>query len=416
MKLGKNFVIYTLSSIASGTLPLGLMPFLTNRLDPSQYGILATLTTMSLLLWPIVNWSITSYIGVKFFSSGRDNFPETFSSVLLLPLFMSIILITIFFCFRYQIGELLSIPPQWSVVIPFMAGSMLMPQVAQAVFAMRNQPIFYAAFEISGALINFFGTIAFVIALRLAWEGRIMAALLASTALSTIAFVYFRKGGLLVWQVARDPVSAAVRFGMGAMTNELAMQAMRQGDRILIVILIGQTTMGKYAVALQWSSILLTVLTAFGRAWSPFLFSSLSKTRKDLDKAIVRQTYTVWTLLFLAFLSFNLVTPLGYRLLINERYHDSVGVVFWITLGYLFTGVYLTLVDYILYTKKTHVLAYITIINLVVNLTLASYMIKRYGAIGAAMAFAITMGIIMCLTFATSRKIHPMPWTLELFR
>jgi O-antigen/teichoic acid export membrane protein len=395
-------------------MPLALMPLLTHRLDPGQYGVMATLTTMSLLLWPVINWSVTSYLGVRFFTTHTDEFPTMFSSALSVSLTIAAALLALFWIFREGLADLLSIPARWSVAIPVMASTMLLPQVAQTISALRNRPTTYAMFEISGAVINFIGTVVFVIALNLAWEGRIFAAMLASSSLTIVALVRFYREKMLTHRLRRADMSDTLRFGSGAMANELAMQALRQGDRILIVILIGQAAMGRYAVALQWSSIMLTILTAFGRAWSPFMFSSLSQKVEGWAHRTVKQTYIVWGMLGLMFISFNIATPIGYNILVDARYHDSIGIVFWITLGYLFTGLYLTQVDYILFSKKTHILAIITAVNLAVNTSLAYVFIGIYGAIGASMAFALTMGVVFCLTFAVSRKISPMPWTLGL--
>lgn len=414
MKLGKNFIIYMMSSIVSGAMPLALMPLLTHRLDPGQYGVMATLTTMSLLLWPVINWSVTSYLGVRYFKTDQDDLPVMFSSALTISLTMAALLLAGFWIFRHSLALLLSIPPQWSVAIPIMASAMLLPQIAQTISALRNRPVTYAMFEISGAIINFVGTIVFVLLLNLAWEGRIFAAMLASASLSVVALARFNREKMLTRHVRRDDMVDTLRFGSGAMANELAMQALRQGDRILIVILIGQAAMGKYAVALQWSSIMLTILTAFGRAWSPFLFSSLSSQTEETDKRVVKQTYIIWAMLLILFVGFNIATPIGYHILVDQRYHDSMKIVIWITMGYFFTGLYLTQVDYILYSKKTHILAVVTAVNLAINLSLAYILIGVYGAIGAAMAFALTMGVVFCLTFAVSRKVHPMPWALGL--
>lgn len=415
MKLGKNFVIYLASSVVAGALPLALMPFLTHSLAPGEYGLMVTITTIVALISPVVTWATTAYVGVQYFKIEPAGFPSFLTSVLLIPAINTAILFAIFLLGRHLFADWFGVPPSWSPVIPLMAAALLLPQIAQTILAMRDRALAFAAIEISGAMVNFFGTIAFVLWLGYGWEGRVLAAALASTALSIVTVFWFCRRGLLARRFSRAEFHGALRFGGGGVAHDLANQALRLGDRLLIITILGQVAVGIYAVAVQWSSIILTVLTAFNRAWVPFLFSALSTAAPGWANRLVRQTYLVWGAMLLLFIAFNIATPIGYNLLIDDRYHGSMPATFWLTLGYLFNGIYLTVVDYIFYLKKTHVLALITTFNLALNLTLSYFLIGIFGSVGAAIAFATTAFVVMCLTFMVSYRLHPMPW-LQGFR
>lgn len=410
MKLGKNFVVYLSSSVVSGAMPLALMPFLTHKLAPVEYGIMVTVTTLVALIGPIVTWATTAYVGVQYFKTDAREFPALLSSTLLIPAINTALLLMVFALFGGRLSAWLGVPPGWNVAIPLMAAASLLPQIAQTILAMRDRAIGFAAYEITGALIGFAGTVVLVIFLGFGWEGRLIAAALASTVLSVAAIVWFVRQGLLVRQFVSGEFLAALRFGAGGVTHDLANQLLRLGDRLLIVAVLGQVAVGTYAVAVQWSSIMLTVLTAFNRAWVPFLFSTLAGAAPGWADRLVRQTYMVWGGLVLFFVGFVVATPIGYHLLVDQRYYSSMTAVFWLATGFFFNGVYLTFVDYIFYLKKTHILAVITTFNLVTNMALAYFLIRIYGANGAAMAFAITAAIVMCLTFVISYRLHPMPW------
>ncbi|RYF41384.1 MAG: hypothetical protein EOO38_20755, partial [Cytophagaceae bacterium] len=268
----------------------------------------------------------------------------------------------------------------------------------------------FATIEIAIAGISFIGTVVMVLFLDLGWQGRIIAAGLAGSLVSIAALIWLVKRELLVGRIAWPDIRDALRFGGGGVAHDLANQASRLSDRLLIVAMIGQAAVGSYAVAVQWSSIMLTVLSAFNRAWTPFLFSSLSEGTLDSKRKVVKHTFKVWIAFALFFALFNLMTPIGYHLLINERYYSSMQVVFWLTLGLFFNSIYVTFVDYIFYLKKTHILASITVTNLIVNVSLSYFLIKIYGSVGASMAFAITGMVVMILTIAVSQRLHPMPW------
>lgn len=416
MRLGRNFIVYLASSVAAGALPLALMPFLTRALAPSQYGAMVTITTVVALIGPLVNWATTAYVGVQYFKISADSFPAMLSSVLRLPLINFTILLGVFVLARHPLSTWLDIPPKWVAVIPVMSLLLFLPLMAQTVLAMRDRAIGFAAIELSGAFINFTATIALVLWLGLGWEGRIIAAIVASATLSAVALAWFVRRDFLTRRYLPDELRGALRFGGGGVAHDLANNALRLGDRLLIITLVGQAAVGTYAVAVQWTTIMLTVLTAFNRAWVPFLFKSLAEGTVATRERVVRLTYLVWLGLIGFTALFMLATPLGYALLVDERYHGSMRAAFWLSTGLLFNGIYLTVVNYLFYLKKTHVLACVTVFNLVLNMGLAYLLIGVYGEVGAAVAFAITAFIVMCLTFVISQRLHPMPWLRSLAR
>lgn len=225
-----------------------------------------------------------------------------------------------------------------------------------------------------------------------------------------VALVWFRRQGLLTWSFDRSALRDNFKFGLGLLPHDLGNQAIRLSDRLFLVALVGLTGAGLYAVAAQVSSVCLVMLSAFNRAWAPYLFPKLGSPSEDTKRSIVRNSYGVIAGFVLFFMAFNLAVPWLYEWFIDPKFHDSIGYVRWMSLGYFFTAVYLTYVDYIFYVKKTYLLSVLTTINMSLNLALNYMMVKSFGAAGASMAFAATMFVVMCLAFVLSNRVYPMPW------
>jgi O-antigen/teichoic acid export membrane protein len=58
----------------------------------------------------------------------------------------------------------------------------------------------------------------------------------------------------------------------------------------------------------------------------------------------------------------------------------------------------------------------VTAFNMTCNLGLNYVLLQHFGTIGAAMAFAITMFLVMGLAFLICNRLHPMPWLLSIRR
>jgi O-antigen/teichoic acid export membrane protein len=71
---------------------------------------------------------------------------------------------------------------------------------------------------------------------------------------------------------------------------------------------------------------------------------------------------------------------------------------------------YLMVTNYIFYSKRTGLLSIASISSGILNLVLLIILVRIFGLEGAAIAFAISMGIRFLLTWWIAHKRHPMPW------
>ena len=81
-------------------------------------------------------------------------------------------------------------------------------------------------------------------------------------------------------------------------------------------------------------------------------------------------------------------------------------MVFWVGLGSLFYGGYALFSGFLHYSKKSMILAYLSVINVSLNLVLNYLLINAYGAIGAAYATIISYFTIFVLVAFLTRNEH----------
>jgi O-antigen/teichoic acid export membrane protein len=410
VKLARSFSIYTLSSLLAGAVPLLLLPVLTRYLSETDYGIVATVTTLITFFTPPLFWGSTAAVAVEYHRMPADKFKIFFSSLLRIPLLSFLTLLCLALAGGAFFSERLGVPITWIVVAPVFALLSLFPQLLSTILRMRNQAMTYAYYEIATAITTVTLSLVFVVGLELQWQGRMYALALSSALMACAAIAWLARHGFLVINFDKAYVKQALRFGAGLVPHDLGNQIIRMSDRLILVAMLGLASAGQYAVASQVASVMLVLLSAFNRTWSPYLFSQLPTATPETRIQIVRKSYMVIGGFFIFFLLFNALTPIFYNLLIDRKFHGCMSFVVWITLGYLFTAVYMTYVDYIFYEKKTHILSLITMINMSTHLLLNYLFISKFGTIGSAMAFACTMFLVMLLAFMISSRVHPMPW------
>jgi O-antigen/teichoic acid export membrane protein len=95
---------------------------------------------------------------------------------------------------------------------------------------------------------------------------------------------------------------------------------------------------------------------------------------------------------------------------LGASFHGAYTFVFWIALGYAFNGMYLIIVNYIYYIKKTYLLSKVTVLMGVFHALLSLTLIQFFGVMGAAYATAISFFVTFILVWRLSSKVYVMPW------
>lgn len=415
MSFRKDFPIYLVSTALAAAVPILLMPVLSRALDPDDYGRMAMLVTLVSMLTPVINFGTVSYLGVACHQEDQAGLARVLSSILVIPPVMTGIVMLASLPLREAIGDWLSLPPVWITLAAPFTLAMTLPWLLLVLLRMRNRSRDYAVIEIGGAVLNFGLTALLLIGLGQGWLARGQAMALTGLMLSVLAVIWLRRMGL--WGARRDSrvVRDALAFGSGLVPHEVASQAVRIADRVVIMTVLGAAAAGEYAVAAQIASLMLLVISAFNRAWTPFMFARLRENDPASDLRIIRVMRLAMAGIVVSWLLFVAVTPLLFRFLVDARYHGAIGPTIWISVGYLCMGVYATYIDVISYFKKTRYLSVVTACAMVLNIGLSYALVLRFGPSGAGMAFTATSAVMMVALLAVVRRLRPLPWA-ALFR
>ena len=181
--------------------------------------------------------------------------------------------------------------------------------------------------------------------------------------------------------------------------------------------LVGATTTiaeGIYAVGYQFGAIIGIFAMAFNNAYAPYLYEQLSNITNEKKIKLVKFTYLyfIGILFFAIFLSyvFSLIIPY----FLGESFHEASKFIIWIALAHAFQGMYLMVVNYIYYTKKTYVISIVTFSMSIIHVALSYSLIHIYGVIGAAYATIISFFITFIWVWIASNKVYSMPWKLNV--
>lgn len=405
--------IYLVSNILNAVIPFILLPILTRYLSPTEYGEVAMFQVLLGALSAFVGVVFVGAAGRKYYDSdlSREELAEFIGSCIQLIAIFSIIVFSVLFIFQRQFSEWLSLKPTYVLFAVLVASCGVIINVRLGQWQVKKQAFKYGALQISQSLLNMLLSLILVVVLLKGSEGRIDAQIIASSVFLVIALYLLKKDNLLkifIWR--KDYLAEALKFGIPLMPHIAGVFLLVSVDRIVINREIGLAEAGIYMVAVQLTAAVGIVFDAINKAYVPWLFEQLKADELAQKQKIVKLTYAWFVLIILGVMLAFVIGPPLVVFIAGEQYAQAGQVVGWLALGQGFQGMYLMVTNYIFYSKRTGLLSIASISSGILNLVLLIILVRIFGLEGAAIAFAISMGIRFLLTWWIAHKRHPMPW------
>ncbi|MBU1299413.1 MAG: oligosaccharide flippase family protein, partial [Bacteroidetes bacterium] len=411
IRLGKDTAIYGTSTILGRLLNFLLVPFYTNVLLPSEYGITAYVYSLIAFLNVVYNYGMESayfkYSSTLEIGDRKQNFNTPFLSIIISSSFFSAIILLL----SKPIGGLIALPEDFSRIIIYSAIILFLDAIVIIPFASLRQTgkaKKFALIKFLNILINVSLNIILLVKFKLGVEGIFISGLAASAMTVVILlsdiFKNFR------FNFSAKLFKELLKFGLPSLPAGLAAMMLQVIDRPILRYLTDDSSVGIYQANYRLGIFMMLVVSMFDYAWKPFFFSTAKEQNaKDIFARIT--TYfllgmaTVFILITL--LIENIVKFQIYgKFIIHPDYWSGLNIVPIILLAYLFNGLSLTFSAGIYIQKKTSYLPFITLIAAIANVVFNFLLIPMLGIIGAAFATLISYVVMAVTMYYYSQKFY----------
>lgn len=411
-KLTKTFGIYTLSNIINSAIPFLLLPVLTKYLAPASYAKTDLFFVVAQFLIPLIGLNVFSAISRYYFDK-NINLKLFVSSAFFIIFLGSVFGAIITFIGKGYIEKYTQISSSWAITIVLYAISQNVIQVILALWQVKYKAVQYGVFRIIRTFVDIALSLIFIIPFLMDWQGRILGQTIAACAFALIAIYILFRENLLELKISKDYMKKIVFFGAPLILHVLGSIIIGYSDRLFVTNMINIKTTGYYVVGYQIGMVIYLLQNSFNQAWTPWVYEKLKENNNTSKLKIVKFTYGYFIILIVLWLILSFIAPYLLGWFIAEKYYKSIQFVFWIALGFVFNGMYKMVASYIFYLKKTYIISIVTVITVILNLILNFFLIKKMGAVGAAVATSISFGVQFILTWIFSSKLYRMPWLLK---
>lgn len=411
-KLVKNSSIFLSFSILNRAIPFLLLPILTAYIDPYGYGVIAVMAIVTSLSMPLIGLCSDSVLFQQYFKLDQSSKVNFINDAYKIVLINTLIIIVIAVPFANLIKDFTDLSLKWFEIAIICASAGMITTLTTQIFLLKKKAFNYGLFMTINALINGGLAILFVVIYELSWQGRAYSLLISAIFMACIAiFMNIREKDVGAPSL-RFTNQAPIIFKLGSalIPSAVGGWAIAMTDRVFLTTMTSLDIVGIYAVGIMIAQMIDIFLNALARAFYPIL-SEYGDTQ-DIAKKIflVRGIYIFTFIAALAVTFLYLASPIIFNFMINERYHDALQVVLWISLGYAFTNIGGLFLSLLLMIKKNVITIFISSATVIFSIISAYFLIKQYGMIGAAISNALSGFINMTMLIIVLNHYNSFPW------
>ena len=416
-KLIKSSGLYAIASLSGPAVSLILSPFLAHNMTPTNYGILAILTTLISLTAGITQLGLGSafFRAYNYDFTAKDERRSVLASVSLLLGMVTLPISALAILFASSLSNLLFHRGDLGQLISLAAIALVAQNFTVPAFAWlraENRALLFSMVSVVNLLINLAANILLVGFLHLGIKGALLSVAIGYS--SVVVLVYpaiviasrLRVRWSIMWSV--------LSFGAPQVLSVISVWVLQLSDRYLLEIFGTLAQSASYSIAYSMGSALSTlVLAPFSLAWPTAMYAIAKRNNApEVYQKVFRWFSGV---LLLAAFCLSLVSTVVFNVLFPPSYHSAAPVIPIIAESLAFYGIYTIVMIGSALRRKTWMGSIFTTIAALLNFGLNLYLIPHFGAMGAAFSTLIAYVALSVIAYIANQRIYPIPFEVGRF-
>jgi len=410
-KFLKNTIIYAGGDIINKAVPFLMLPILTKYLTPSDYGLISSFLAFVAFLSIFIGLSVHGAVNVNFFKLSSEKLRVYIVNAILLLCISTSVVFIVILLFNTSISERLLLDKEWIYIAVLVSLSQFLTTLNLTLWIAEENPKPYAIYQLLQTILITMLSLVLIVGYEFDWRGQVLSFVIGTVSFAMLSLVMMKQRNYFKLEYNRNDMKDLLNFGLPLVPHQLGGWLSTNGDKLLLISMLGATSTGLFAVGYQIGMMMGIVVAAFNKVWSPYLYKKLSSNPSLSDKIkIVKFTYLYFIGIIILIVLFNFFSDIIFKYILDTSFAASKEFVIYILIAYGFSGMYFMIGNYILYEKRTKLLASITFSVAVVQIILSYLFINIYGAIGVAYSSVVSFAITFILVFMASNRVYPMPW------
>ncbi|QNL92848.1 lipopolysaccharide biosynthesis protein [Lactococcus lactis] len=393
--LAGNTLIFALGNGSALLVSFFMIPIYTSILSTAAFGISDLITTTVSMLLPIVSLNIFTAV-FRWSLDENNNRSETFSNGLLITIIGAIIFIIIgLLSFLFHTKYI------WAIT--FNISGVVLLNLLQNFYRGINKIRLYALSGVVGAVTNAILNILLMIVFKFGLTGYLLSLVISNYTM--VLFLTFFGKAFNYWNknlISSEKILEMLKFSMPMIPNAFTWWMTNDISRLIILVFVGPSGNGLYAVANKLPSMMFTMFSLFQNAWQ---ISSV-KTAQDKDaERIYSITFNAVVALMIYFSTFLIsIVKIFMTYYVSPSYFEAWKFIPILLMTSMFSNVSGFLGTTYLVAKQTKGLFTTTVWGMVVNLMMGFILIPLIGVQGAAISGALGFLLVTIIRLRQTAK------------
>ena len=396
--------------IIGNALPILTLPIFTRIISISEYGVYTLALTYSIFVAGVSNFGLTVGYERNFFESKEKNkIAGLLYASILFTLSTFIFFGIITFIFKdYFALKIIGAKKYGSILFwsYFSYGLMSIKIYFLTYFKNTENAKAFVWYTIDETILGVLFSLFFVLRLKMGILGLILGQIFASSIILLILTRYFLKK--LPFCIDLNSLKNSLKLSLPLTPRIFFGVINSQFDKYMIGLLGTLNGVGIYNLGQKIANVSFTFMTAIQNVFSPRVYKMMFDDGEDgkvsIGKYLTPFLYiSISGSLFLSLFSEEIIT-----LLLPKSYHEAINIISLLSL--LYSTYFFGKQPQLVFAKKTGLISWITMVNIILNVLINIPMIKNWGYMGAVYGSLISGILSGILHFALSQKYYEIKW------
>ncbi len=427
--LSKETLIYGASTVIGRFLNFLLVPFYVNVLDPTMYGVSASMYTYMSFLGIIYTLGLeAAYFryasrGEQETRSDREE-RELFSGPFLFVVVFGGLLSALIIIFAPQLAWPVFHDPKRNIT-PLLPGLILILRLSGIIILLDSLNVipfaalridrrakWFGVIRLTGIVMTLILNFILILGLHLGVEGIFIANLIASVTMLVMLVPTVKRR--FEFSISKPVMRKLMLFGLTNVPAYLSSMMVQVIDRPIVQAFLGLAILGVYQANYRMGIIMMVFVSLFEYAWRPF-FLREARTDDARARQIFSRVFTyfmvvacVGFLLLAIFLPEFLTVrlPLIHHAILRKEYSIGINIIPVVLGAYIFQGMYTNFIAGIYIQEHNKVLPFVTGLGAAVNIVTNILLIPVMGIMGAALATLFAYVAMAASLYWQAQKVY----------
>ena len=407
----KDSSIYLSATVISTAISFITLPIYTRYLSPSDFGIVALFGMFGMVVSGLISVGIQSATYRYYFKYKEDlDRLKTLNSTNLVFLFFVFILsglgiyhLALWFSsalFDKQItGEIIRLSFLNGCINYFFTYMTLL-------LTAQTRSFTFAGVTISRIVINTGFSFYFIFIQSLTYMARIYASILTQTIMVSVLIFLIRD--LIGFRFSKSSLKKSLKFSYPLVPRIVIGHIRKSVDKILLNKFIGLSSVGYYSLGAQFATSIKLIMDSLLKVWTPFFLNKAHENTKEARKVIISRFYELAFLIMLGGLGIIYFSEELVKLLTTEEFYPAMYIVPVYVFFHLFGILGMVSVAQMIFAEKMLYILPSSIVGIIINIILNILLIPLLGAVGAAIALAITALGVNISNLFFGQRVYPL--------